>query len=88
MSYSSHRKQSLDAGLPIRHRLSHVRSCAVCVAEKYRVSRSVILHLIAIADAYEEHELPSSRHIGDAVQALDEIRASGLPASPRLGDPP
>lgn len=88
MSYSSHRKQSLDTGLPVRHRLSHVRSCAVCVAEKYRVGRSVILQLIAIADTYEEHELPSSRHIEDAVRALDEIRTSGLPASPRLGNPP
>ncbi|WP_257385203.1 hypothetical protein [Tahibacter caeni] len=88
MSYSSHKKQALDADLPIRHRLSHVRSCAVCVAEKYGVGRSVILDRIGIADAHEEHDLPSAQHIEAAIAALDEIKASGIPANPRLDEFP
>ncbi|MBN8742529.1 MAG: hypothetical protein BGP24_17515 [Lysobacterales bacterium 69-70] len=86
MSYSTHRKQSLNVELPIRHRLSHVRSCAVHVSQKYRVSRSVVLDLLGIADAYEERDLPSSLQIGKAIEALDEIKACGLPTDRQAGD--
>lgn len=86
MSYPTHRKQSLDAELPIRHRLSHVRSCAVPVSQKYRVSRSVVPDLIGIADAYDERDLPSLLQIAKAIEALDEIKACGLPANRQAGD--
>lgn len=87
MSYSTHRKQSLNVDLPIRHRLSHVRSCAVHVAQKYRVSRSVVLDLVRIADAYEERDLPSSLQIEKAIEALDQIKECGLPTNRRAGKP-
>jgi len=87
MSYSTHRKRSLDVDLPIRHRLSHVRSCAVHVAQEYRVSRSVVLDLIRIAGACEERDLPSSLQIGKAIEALDQIKECGLPSNQRSGNP-
>ncbi|WP_220753174.1 hypothetical protein [Shewanella sp. KT0246] len=46
MSFSSSRKRALDTSRPIAYRASSARSCAVCVSEKYRVKRSVILEQV------------------------------------------
>ena len=80
MSFSQHRRMSLEAALPLRHRASHVRSCAVLVAQKWRVRRSVILSLIGFRDHYEDWELPSPADIERAIERLEEIRFR------RLGD--
>lgn len=93
MSYSAHRRDALDESLPVRHRLSHVRSCAVHLSQKYNVRRSVILSLIGIAPAYDEQgvpsydadNLPSSQQIEEAVRALDRMKVSGIPPMYKLG---
>src|SRR5262249_25641876 len=46
MSYSTHRRDSLDPALPLPHRASHARSLAMLMGEKYRVPRATILELV------------------------------------------
>ncbi len=43
MSYSVHRRKVADATVPLEHRASHARSCALHVANKLAVERSAIL---------------------------------------------
>lgn len=76
MSYSSNRKKALDGSLPIEHRLSHLRSCALHMANKYEVDRSLILAKISIEGKYEQ--LPAAEVIESAVARLDQIKNFGL----------
>lgn len=46
MSYSVHRRKVADATVPLEHRASHVRSCALHVANKITVKRSAILEQV------------------------------------------
>jgi hypothetical protein len=78
MSYSAHRRQSLDSSMPIPRRISHVRSCAVHMAQKYGVTRSVVLEEIGIKNGYEEAAFPTSSEIETAIKKLDEIKKNGL----------
>jgi hypothetical protein len=78
MSYSTHRRQSLDSSIPLGHRISHVRSCAVHMAQKYGVRRSVILERIGIMDGYEEGAYPTSAEIEATIGKLDEIKKNGI----------
>jgi hypothetical protein len=39
MSHNSHRKQALNETLPLKHRASHARSCAIYVANRLHISR-------------------------------------------------
>lgn len=78
MSYSAHRRQSLDSSIPLEHRLSHVRSCAVHMAQKYGVRRSVILERIGIKDGYEGGIYPTPADVEAAIGKLDEIKKNGI----------
>jgi hypothetical protein len=49
------------------------------VSQKYHVRRSVILQMIAIAETYDDEQLPSSQQIEQAIRILDRIKVSGLP---------
>lgn len=55
-----------------------MRSCAVQMAQKYQLKRSVVLDLIGICDGYSDLDLPSSQHIERAIEALDRIKISGV----------
>jgi len=67
-----------DGRLPLRHRISHLRSCANHMADKYGVSRSVILDQIGIKDQYGPGELPSASAVLHAAALLDEIKHKGI----------
>ncbi len=43
MSYSVHRRMVADPTVPLEHRASHARSCALHVANKLAVKRGVVL---------------------------------------------
>ncbi len=78
MSYSAHHRQSLDSTLPIEHRISHVRSCAVHMSQKYHVSRSEILEKINIADKYDQDKYPTAAELENAIAKLDLIKERGF----------
>jgi len=56
------------------HRLSHLRSCAVLVAQKCNVPRSRILAEIEISEDYDGKEFPSDEMIEKAIVILDRMR--------------
>ena len=37
MAFSAHRRKALDSEVPLPHRLSHVRSCAMHLGQKYGI---------------------------------------------------
>jgi hypothetical protein len=78
MSYSVHHRKSLDSTLSIEHRISHVRSCAVHMSQKYRVSRSEVLRRINILDKYDHDNYPTEAELENAIARLDLIKAHGL----------
>jgi hypothetical protein len=86
MSYSANMRDVRDTRLPLRYRVSHLRSCANHMAEKYRVARSVILEGIQIKATYGGDELPSEEAILRAALLLDQIKRQGF-AEPENPEP-
>jgi hypothetical protein len=78
ISYSSNRRDALDASLPIGHRASHARSCAVLVAEKYRVKRSAVIDLVKERCGVDLTAVVSDEEIAHAVEILDDLKARGI----------
>lgn len=78
MSFSSHRIRALDASLPIAHRASHARSCAVCVCEKLRVPRSKVIEEIQKMCGVNLNDVTSGSELIDAIEALESIRFGGI----------
>jgi hypothetical protein len=71
-------RDARDERLPLRNRLSHLRSCANHMAQKYGVPRSVILERIHINASYGADELPSPEAVLCAAELLDQIKRQGL----------
>jgi hypothetical protein len=77
VSFSAHRRDALDPSLPIAHRLSHVRSCAMLMGQKYKVRRSVILDLVKHSCGADLMGQVSESEIVEAIRLLDRIKADG-----------
>jgi hypothetical protein len=71
-------RDARDERLPLRHRISHLRSCANHMADKHHVPRSVILEQIGIKDQYGAGDLPSAPAVLHAAALLDRIKHKGL----------
>jgi hypothetical protein len=81
MSFSAHKRDALDESLPIDDRMSHLRSCAMLMGQKYRVPRSQIMEQVAQLCGVDITKPGSEAEIQLAVQALVAIKESGLNAS-------
>jgi len=88
VSYSTNRRDALDANQPIAHRMSHARSCAVHVSQKYRVERGLILDLVHRACGVDLNELATDQELGTAVAVLDQMKANGIDEPPEDDRPP
>ena len=84
MSYSNHRRLALDPSVPVPHRLSHARSCAVHVSQKHHVRRSVIIAHVRQMSGVDLTALEHSDGIERAIAALDQLRTAGLDAPPNV----
>ena len=80
MSYSNHKRQALDPGMPLPHRMSHARSCAVHVSQKYRVKRSVIIAQVHRISGVDLMVPQTNESVERAIAALDHIRNAGVDA--------
>lgn len=78
MSFSANKRDALDVTLPVAHRMSHLRSCAVLVAEKYRVARSIVIERVAAKTGVDITQAASDAEIERAAAALTQLRVSGL----------
>jgi hypothetical protein len=74
MSYSSNRHLVNDESLPLDHRASHARSCALHVANKLGVDREAIIDLVAQQSGVSLHNPKSSNELLVGFSALEAIR--------------
>lgn len=81
MSYSTNRRDALDPTLPIAHRMSHARSCAMLMSQKFRVPRSAIIDLVRQSCGVDLASPASKTGIVEAIGALDRIKAEGVGAA-------
>ena len=83
MAYTAHRRQARDPDEPLAHRALHARSCALHVAEKLRVKRSVVIAAVLESTGIDLASPASGEAIVKAIDYLELLRMGGakLPAS-------
>lgn len=78
MSFSSNRKVVFDESQPLVHRASHARSCALHVANKLGVRRSVVLaEVVRLAGVDLDHPVDAASMV-KAFETLEELRQGRL----------
>lgn len=78
MSFSSHRQKALDPDLPISHRMSHLRSCAMLIGQKYGVPRSQIINRVQQVCGVDLNASLSETNIVQAIEILETLKRDGL----------
>jgi len=74
MSFNSSRRKSLDETLPLQIRASHVRSCALLVAEKFKLTREAVIADVASHTGIDLHNLGDGENILTAIECLEHMR--------------
>lgn len=74
MSYSSHRKAVRNPSLPFPHRASHLRSCALLVANKLAVPRDAVIDAVKSATGIDLHAPEDDKALERALGALEGMR--------------
>ena len=74
MSFSSHRRAVLDETLPLEHRASHARSCALHVANKLGVRREVVISAVAQCAGVDLNSPVQSPSLVSALAYLEALR--------------
>nr|WP_297530054.1 hypothetical protein [uncultured Roseateles sp.] len=74
MSFSSNRKAVFDESLPLAHRASHARSCALHVANKLGVPRSAVFVEVARRTRVDLDHPASVAEVLRAFALLEELR--------------
>jgi hypothetical protein len=77
MAYTAHRRIARDADEPLVHRASSARSCALHVAEKLRVRRSVVIAAVLEATGVDLKQPPTGDAIVKAIEYLELLRMGG-----------
>ena len=80
MSFSTNRRDALDPALPLDHRASHARSCAMLVAQKWGITRNVVIETIFERCGVDLSALETDNQIVTAIAALEDIRVNGIAA--------
>lgn len=78
MSFSSHRRKALDPELLLTQRMSHLRSCAMLIGQKYKIPRSEIIKLVQQLCGANLNMPASSTSITEAIRILDLLKTQGL----------
>jgi len=78
VSFIAHKRDALDATLPLNHRMSHLRSCTMLIGQKYRVPRSVIIERVLKLCGVDITVPANEAGVQRAVQTLVQIKESGL----------
>ena len=83
MSYSVHRRMIADPSEPHERRASHARSCALHVANKLKVKRSVVLEHVKQQTGVDLDMPGSEEALAIAFVSIDALRSG----EQRLGQP-
>lgn len=65
--------------MPLNHRASHARSCAMLVGQKWRVARSAVIDEIERQSGVNLLEITNDDQIQIAMKILEKLRENGLP---------
>jgi hypothetical protein len=76
MSFSSNRKAVHEEALPLLHRASHARSCALHVANKVGTSREAVIALVLARTNVNLHEPKSGADLLLALECLESLRTT------------
>ena len=77
MSYSSNRRNALDETQPLAHRASRARSCAMLVAQKFRVHRDVVIDRVRRESGIDMHAMTTDDIVA-VIAFLEDLRFRGL----------
>jgi hypothetical protein len=83
MSYSVHRRKVADATVPLEHRASHARSCALHVANKLAVKRSAVLEHVKRQTGVDLDMPDSDEALAVAFASIEALRSG----EQKLGQP-
>ena len=83
MSYSVHRRMVADAAVPLEHRASHARSCALHVANKLAVKRGVVLEHVKRQTGVDLDLPGSDEALAVAFASIEALRSG----EQKLGQP-
>lgn len=75
MSYNSNRRALLDTSLPLEHRASHARSCALHVANKLGVKREDVMERVAQKTGVDLNKPANPEALLAAFEALESMRS-------------
>ncbi|WP_143742227.1 hypothetical protein [Roseateles chitinivorans] len=75
MSYSTHRRKVADTTVPLEHRASHARSCALHVANKLAVRRSDVLNHVKQQTGIDLDMPCSDEALAIAFASIDALRS-------------
>ncbi len=78
MSFSAHKRDALDASMPFNHRMTHLRSCAMLMGQKYRVPRSKVIERVRQLAGVDVTIPGTETDLLRAMNALVQIKESGL----------
>lgn len=78
MLFSAHRRDALNQSLAMNYRASHARSCALHVAQKYKVKRSVVIALVRQKCGVDLMAVTNDEDIAPAMDALAYLKLRGL----------
>ncbi|TLM99796.1 hypothetical protein FDZ73_21070 [bacterium] len=74
MSFSSNRRAVQDESLPLEHRASHARSCALHVANKLGVQREAVISEVAKKTGINLHGPVQAPELLQALAYLEALR--------------
>ncbi|MGJ8678526.1 MAG: hypothetical protein ACSHX0_13510 [Akkermansiaceae bacterium] len=82
MSFNTHARDAVDLSAPINHRCSHLRSCALKLAQLQNVARSAVIDMISESTGINilRNDL-SNDQIISALEFIKSIRNSELGAA-------
>jgi hypothetical protein len=78
MSFSAHKRDARDTTISLNQRMSHLRSCAMLMGQKYGVRRSTIIERVLRMCGVNITIPANEAEIERAVQALVRIKELGL----------
>ena len=78
VSFSSSRRIALDPNRPSGERMSHARSCAMLVGQKWGVGRSVVLDRVREVCGVDLLMQASEDDLRTALTVLSDIKSRGL----------
>jgi hypothetical protein len=85
MAYTAHRRIARDVDKPLAHRASSARSCALHVAQKLSVRRSVVIAAVLGATGVDLKKPTSGDAIVSAIEYLELLRMGGIKLPQREG---